>query len=793
MPASPGPDALSRFLAAAAAAPAEFGMMPFWFWNDDLDEAELLRQLRAFRDGGMGGVVIHPRTGLSPQVGYLTPEYFRLVRRVVEECARLGMKVVLYDEGGYPSGSACGRVVAENPEYAARALVLLRRDVPGPWRGYWRPSAGRSLQQRLVSVVLARAAGDGIDASTLRVLQPDGRGLVRIDVPEGDWRALACVDVPSGGTIRGVLAEQEDGTATAPPAGDILNPAAVAAFLRLTHDAYAEHLQGHLGATVVALFTDEPHPLGRGSRRGAQPFTPGLPEFLNARLGRDVLPWLPALWVDYGPGTAEFRQAYAEGVHARLREVFYGAQSAWCARHGIALTGHPADSDDMASLADFHWPGQDMVWRWVLPGNGSGIEGPHSTAPKAAASAARARRRTRAVTELFGAYGWGLSLDEAKWLLDWHLARGVNLFFPHACFYSVRGGRAYESEPDVGLHNPWWPHFQRLARYVRSMCWLLAAGEPAGGGVAVLSAGDHLSWTAARALYESQIDFVYADLETDLTGYRAVVVEHPGELPAAASAHVAAFTAAGGTVLPAEPLHTLPARVRQVAGAGVTVHPPAPGLRVVAVRRDGVDAHLLFNEGETPVEGALTLPGGGGAEWWDPLRDRRIPAEAVDGGWRVSLPRRESRVLLVGAAPAPTSSTPPPVTTIEVTGPWSVADGEGRLVPAPILGDWAQVPDLERFSGTLVYSARVRLTEDPAGAALDLGTVGEAAAVRVNGTDAGFALWAPYVLETPPGVWRTGENTIEVAVTNSGANAFEGAMRPSGLMGPVRLRTRPER
>ena len=85
--------------------------MPFWFWSDDLELDELLRQLHAFHAADFGGFVLHARVGLSRRIGYLTPEYFRLVRAVVAEAARLDMKVILYDEGSYPSGSAHGAVL----------------------------------------------------------------------------------------------------------------------------------------------------------------------------------------------------------------------------------------------------------------------------------------------------------------------------------------------------------------------------------------------------------------------------------------------------------------------------------------------------------------------------------------------------------------------------------------------------------------------------------------------------------------------------------------------------------
>jgi hypothetical protein len=843
------------FLDALAAPAPEFGVWPFWFWNDDLEEGELLRQLHAFHAAGIGGIVVHPRIGLSPRIGYLTDEYFRLVRRVVDECAALGIGVLLYDEGSYPSGSACGQVVAADPANAARAVTSRTRRYNGPFTGYWRPSVGRSLVARLLCVVVARLEGDRIDPASARLHPVVDRDLVRLDLGPGEWQAVACFEVPSGGVIRGVLPEHEDDAATAPPAGDIMSPAAVDTFIRLTHDAYAGVLGDHLGRTVVGMFTDEPSPLGRRAPRDAWPYTPGFDAYVAASLGWSIdqtSTWLPALWLDYGPGTAEFRRAYTAAVEARIGEVFYRAQAEWCAAHGLALTGHPHASNDMAALRWFDWPGQDAVWRWVSPRNESGMVGAHSVAAKAATSAARAGNRRRIATELFGAYGWQLSLDEAKWLFDWHLARGNNLFIPHALFYSVRGRRAFESEPDVGLHNCWWPHFQELLRYVRRMSWLLTDVEHV-CDVAVVGDGHALPWAAARQLYEHQIDFLYLDgtalersriadghISSGSQRYRVVVVDGPVDLSSPAAAALAGFEAAGGTVLRHDShdaeedrsARDLIARLRRVIGSPVAVAPPAPHLRVLHVRKDGTDVYALFNEGEDAVEATLAVPARG--RWWlvDPLRLSSPPVPAVTGSppppddvveggetgapvrLSLSLPRRESRLLLVvpgagragtGPGPAardaaraadrPAGSPAADETFLPVTGPWRVTDEEGRRVDVPAPGDWATVPARERFAGTLTYHATVSLAGSvdqapPGPVVVDLGTVGEAAAVRVNGTPAGRALWAPYVVRTSGHLWHGGENTLEVAVTNSAANTYEGALRPSGLLGPVRLRLR---
>lgn len=135
---------------------------------------------------------------------------------------------------------------------------------------------------------------------------------------------------------------------------------------------------------------------------------------------------------------------------------------------------------------------------------------------------------------------------------------------------------------------------------------------------------------------------------------------------------------------------------------------------------------------------------------------------------------------------------------IAIDGPWEVADPDGGSVNLPGLGDWSTEARLERFSGTLRYVASIELGPDHAlwrsdGAAmveLDLGVVGEAAEVFVNGVRAGAALWAPHAVRVGARSWQSGQNRLEVRITNSAANRYEGAMRPSGLMGPVVLRLR---
>lgn len=731
---------LAELAARFAAPPVESRPWAFWFLNDDLPTDELLAQLDAFAAAGFGTVCPCARIGLGERTGYLTDAWWALVRRIVDHCAALGLRVVLYDEASYPSGAANGLVVAEDPAFASRCLVPARVEVelcPDEVR-LVRPNLGRSLWNRRVATVVTTASGP-------RLVTPDAAGLVRLDAAElgaGTVRVEAFFDCPSGGTIRGAHAWQDDGSPLAPASADLLNPDAVATFLRVTHDAYAEHLGPWLGTTVVALFTDEPAPQGRNARPDGIAWTPGLEADLAAVAGVDEAEVLLHLPEVFTPGSA-WHGHHEQAVADRMRRVWYDAQRAWCDAHGLALTGHPERPDEVAALSAFTWPGQDTVWRWVLPGE-TALFGPESAGPRTAASAAVLRGGgVPVVNEVCGAYGWGLTLGEVKWLLDWLAVRGTTDFLMHALFASVRGNRAFESEPDLGLHNAWWPHLPQLLAYAARLSALNAAlvERPR---VAVVVAGDRVPADEVAPLYTHQVGFVYAT-EADVA---ARGFEHVVRFPVAEGPWWAGLPSDAPAVLSGD----------------------RADLRVRRGSLGGAGARLLVNEGESPMEVAVS------GTVWDPWTGR------VHGGCdRWVLPRRGS-VWIIEDAPG-TPVDPPPT-------PWRPGEplellGWTSEPPAPE-GDWTTHRDWETVATTVTYRATFEL-DAAASVCLDLGRVGDLAEVSVNGAVVAHLFWAPHRCVVPEGATRAGENELVVRVTNSSANRFEGLQRPSGLIGPVEL------
>lgn len=83
--------------------------VPFWSWNDKLEPDELRRQIGAMQDAGMGGFFMHARGGLETE--YLSEDWFRAVEASVDEAKKRGMQAWCYDENGWPSGFAGGKLL----------------------------------------------------------------------------------------------------------------------------------------------------------------------------------------------------------------------------------------------------------------------------------------------------------------------------------------------------------------------------------------------------------------------------------------------------------------------------------------------------------------------------------------------------------------------------------------------------------------------------------------------------------------------------------------------------------
>ena len=727
----------------------EFSPMPFWFWNDTLTEDEITRQIDDFQAHGVMGFVIHPRKGLPGTIPYLSDAYMHYVRHAVDEAARRGMRVVLYDEAMYPSGAAHGMVAAENPAWASRCLWMEQHTAPVP------------AAADIVAACAARVE-DGAAADVTLLTPAEG-----VFAAPADGRTLLIFrEGFSGGTIRGIHENEDDGESRAPKSADLLNPEAVQAFIRITHERYYSVLSEHFGKTVIAMFTDEPDIKGRNARRDAIAWTTGfLAEFGDAAM-------LPYLFLK---GSEDIRRHYRQTVNARMVRTYYQPLADWCESHGIALTGHPAKGYDIGLLKPFQIPGQDLVWRFVEVEQA--LIGEESVHAKCSADSARHRLRRRNANECFGCCGpkesqWAMTPGDMKWYMDYLFLRGVNLLYPHAFYYSTRDGRGDERPPDAGPNNAWWPEYSTISAYMRRLSWLMTDSVNQ-ARVAVLCEGDRMDWQSVIPLYEKQIEINY--LEADLLAdcrvengalyianqrYTHVI---PGDVPLTAeqSALIAPFV---GGELPRDLIAD------------------APDLRVSHVVKAGVHFYLLVNEGGKAIDARVTVPVSGRAQWWNAWDGTIADAPTADGAYPVHLGMRESLILCIDPAQeAVCVPAEAPVQPVKVRpAQWTLTREDGAtavLVPDADghLPGWETLPGWECFSGVVAYEAAVDFAP---GAVIDLGEVHEIARVFADGKPIGTRLWGPYVFRLPEGA-----KVLRAEIANTPAGKMDGVSLPSGLMG----------
>ena len=125
----------------------------FWYLNTVMKPEKLKEQLREMRKQEITHVCPHPwppefrpekmPSDMSPE--YLSDEYFGMFKIIFDECKKLGITCCLYDEGGWPSGGAGGRVRASDPERFAPRYLTPEGEKTDPMRVNWRAPLPNTL------------------------------------------------------------------------------------------------------------------------------------------------------------------------------------------------------------------------------------------------------------------------------------------------------------------------------------------------------------------------------------------------------------------------------------------------------------------------------------------------------------------------------------------------------------------------------------------------------------------------------------------------------------------------
>jgi hypothetical protein len=454
----------------------------FWLWNATLASDRLRAQLEDMAAHDARSVCMLPMphafrpdsTNNSLDPDYLTSEYLERVREAVDEAARLGMTWWLYDEGGWPSGQALGKVVGGHPELTRRAITRER------------------ISADKLFAVPADALGLVVEGTEPKFVRPGNR-----------WSPATPNDTAylyrtgaGGGAV------------------DLLNPDATARFLGLTHESYASVLSKHFGKTVKFTFTDEPA-AGMPQPPNSVPWFPGLPQAYEAQCGRSFISDLPRFFVEPDQripvAVARARVVLYDVLTRRFAGAYFERLKNWGRLHSLASGGHLGGDDEtfgavkygyghlLRQLRQMDVPGVDLIWRQLFPGR----EG-QSNFPVAAASAAHQNGTRFALSESFCVYGNGLTPTQMKWLTDYQYIRGVNLLVVGCYPLSTRNHHMTGERPHFGPMNPLWDHLPGYHAYVARLGYVLSVGRPLVGTALYYPARDMWAWgLAAKEAVES--------------------------------------------------------------------------------------------------------------------------------------------------------------------------------------------------------------------------------------------------------------------------------------------------
>lgn len=380
--------------------------IPFWSWNNYLDEEELCRQIEEMRSAGVGGFIMHARTGLKEE--YLGEKWFSCIGACLKKAKELQMDAWIYDDNGWPSGFVGGKLL-KNENWRARFLEY---------------KIGEFDDTAFVSYV-----------KTVN-------GYMRVD------KKLIAVSEYHNIYLR-----------VSPANTDILNPEVVDEFIRETYDKYYERFGDSFGRELVGFFTDEPQ-----YYRVATPYTPCLEPYFDEKKNelKDGLIWL---FVQSEEGYA-FRYKYYKILNELYCENYYKKIYEWCEKHNCKLTGHSVEENRLHTQM---WGGAGVMpsyeYEQIPAIDCLGNECDDEIPSKQVSSVASQLGKKYVLTETFGSAGYDVNPKRLKSIAETQYFNGINKMCHHLYPYTIAGCGKIDNPPVFSKHSNWFEEFKDFNEY----------------------------------------------------------------------------------------------------------------------------------------------------------------------------------------------------------------------------------------------------------------------------------------------------------------------------------------
>jgi len=385
--------------------------------HSTVDKASVFR----LKELGYGGLVTNVSFSMYLENDEMWDDFESLAKYTIED---MGLRMWIYDERGYPSGSAGGLVLKDNPEWQSRGIVCLtavskRQEtlkISKPY-GHISNAAAYAIKGKDLETA---------DYSTYKDLSEyvDKDGTLNWPAPEAGWIVISIYEKNFFENTHSAFNWSEVRRYI-----DLLRKEPVEKFIDLTYQRYFDHVGKYFGKGIEAFFTDEPSLMGTYFV-DPPPTSPSiidtpdtdipllatanygdqlLSEF-KTRRGYDATKYLSLLFAGQSDDARKFRWDYYQTTSELVAENYTGQIGKFCEEHDIALSGHMLFEEDISKHPIFEGDYLQIMKNMQFPGIDMLTSHPNtaldwaSTAAKFASSAADFSNRKTVMSEVSDAF-----------------------------------------------------------------------------------------------------------------------------------------------------------------------------------------------------------------------------------------------------------------------------------------------------------------------------------------------------------------------------------------------------
>lgn len=436
-------------------------MMRWWWFGPTVTKAELERELRVMRDGGIGGVEVQPVYPLLPDdekngiknLPYLSDEFLEMLRFTSDKTKELGMRMDLTLGSGWSFGGAKTPITE-----AAGQLRVERTKIGSNTKRIPLPSMIPA--EKLLGVFLAKTNGNAVAEGDLKELTDIHDDNVFLSENIDGNEILFFIGGKSGMQVKRPSFGAE---------GYVLNhldKTSVDNYLKNTGDRLFSAFDKN--NVPYSFFCDSLEVYN-------QDWTDDFLAEFQKRRGYDLKPYLPALVMNTGAKTADIRYDWGRTITEIFNERFMIPMQNWARANntkfriqGYGIPPAAISSNQWADISD----GEGAQWkvvraaRWASSANH--IYGRNITS-------------SETWTWLHSPVFRATPLD-MKAEADIHFLQGINQLIGHGWGYTppqveYPGWRFYAAGA-YSEQNPWWIVMPDLAKYLQRMSWLMRQGNP---------------------------------------------------------------------------------------------------------------------------------------------------------------------------------------------------------------------------------------------------------------------------------------------------------------------------